>query len=310
MKTGNDEPTGKAKERTPLEKTAPTTGGPTTDSEDTGNHGAAAKEPTNHQQKLVHREPRRPALALMIGDTEVVLPDEVDSGKPNAEPLTAQELIDLRRYEIEIEENKVAFLTMAADLFEIWSRRLYRENYRSFKQYCRERWDFSRAYGYQLINAHKTIAKMSTIVDTPIPITSGTQALVLAKVPEDQQAEVVKNAMQKAANGKLTSRHIKEAAQELEGRITTQDATSATPTEGTPKSNTASIATPAQVYSDTQILPLGELSKMTNTLHDIFLNPSRHAEAQGLLLKLKEQLRLHAEREAQHLGAVQLKHAA
>ncbi len=310
MKTKNNEPPRKAKEKTAAEKTAPTTGGSTTVSEGTGDHGAAASELANHQQKLVPQEPRGPSLALMIGDTDVVLPDEVDSGKSNTEPLTAQEQIDLRRYEIEIEENRDAFLTMAADLFEIWSRRLYRENYRSFKQYCRERWDFSRAYGYQLINAHKTIEKVSTVVDTPVAITSGTQALVLAKVPEEQQAEVVKKAMQKAADGKLTSRHIKEAAQELKGGITAKNATSTTPTVGTPKFNTANIATPAQVYPDTQILPLGELSKMANTLHDIFLNPSRHAEAGQLLLKLKEQLRLHAEREAQHLGEAQLKHAA
>jgi len=49
---------------------------------------------------------------------------------------------------------------------------------------------------------------------------------------------------------------------------------------------------------------------MANTLHDIFLNPSRHGEAEELLRKLKEQLRLYAEREAQHLGEAQLKQAA
>jgi hypothetical protein len=255
-----------------------------------GDIGAAASELANHQQKLVAQEPRGPSLALMIGDTDVELPDDVDSGPSTSEPLSAEEQLDLRRYEIEIEENKEAFLTMAAALFEIWSRRLYRENYKSFKQYCRKRWDFSRAYGYKLINAHKTIQKVSTMVDTPVAITSGTQALELAKVPEDPQAEVVKNAMQKANNGNLTSRHIKEAAQELKAAITVQSPTTAPSTVVAPKPMTANIPKPAKVCPDSQIVPLVELSRIANTLHDIFLNPSRHGEAGELLLTLKEQL--------------------
>jgi len=256
MKTKQDEPTRKGKAKTAAEKAAPNTGESTTVREDNGDHGAAPSELTNDQQKEVAQEPRGPSLALMIGDTDVVLPDEVDSGKPNTEPLTAQEQIDLRRYEIEMEENKNAFLTMAADLFEIWSRRLYRENYKSFKEYCRKRWDFSRAYGYLLVNAHKTIEKVSTIVDTPVAITSGTQALVLAKVPEHQQAEVIARAVEKAANGKLTSRHIKEAAQEIKAGITAQEPKSAPPPARTPQYLIAS-----QGQSGCKDSPLGRVKQ-------------------------------------------------
>jgi hypothetical protein len=179
----------------------------------------------------------------------------------------------------------------------------------SYKYYYR--WHFSRAHGYRLVRARRTIKnKLSTTVDSPIAITSGTQALELTKVPEHQRAEVVARAAEKAANGKLTNRHIKEAAQELKGGNTAQNATSAPPTGRTPKSNTASITTTAKVCPDAKNLPLGELSKMANTLHDIFLNPSRHGEAGELLLKLREQLRLYAEWEAQDLGDAQLKQRA
>lgn len=129
-------------------------------------------------------------------------------------------------------------------------------------------------------------------------------------MPEHQQAEVVARAVKKAANGQMTSRHIKEAAQELKAGITAQNAASVPPTGETPKSNTANITTAAKLDPDAKILPLGELSKMADTLHDIFLKPSRHSEAVELLLKLKEQLSLYAEWEAQDLGEAQLKQTA
>jgi hypothetical protein len=164
------------------------------------------------------------------------------------------------------------------------------------------RWHFSRAHGYRLVRARKTIKKVSTMVDTSNAITSGTQALELAKVPEQQRVAVLKEAVKKAANGKLTSRHIKEAAKELKGENPAHNAMSALSTGETPKSNPANITTPAKVCPDAKILPLGELSRLADTLHDIFLNPSRNGEAGELLLKLKEQLRLYAEWEAQDLG--------
>jgi len=165
MNTTQDERTGKLKGKVGAEKASQTTGGSSTASEDTDDPVAPPGEVRNQQQKPLAQELRRPSLALMIGDTDVVLPDEVESGKADSEPLTAQEELDLHRYEIEIEENKDAWLRMTGALYEIWARRLYRANYRSFKQYCKRRWDFSRAYGYRLVNAHKTIEQVSTMVD-------------------------------------------------------------------------------------------------------------------------------------------------
>ena len=177
MKTTKDKPSRKGKTKTAAEKAAPTTGESTAGSEDTGDHGAAGSQLTDHQPKPVAQEPPVPSLVLLIGDTNAVLPEEVDSGKPNNEPLTAQEQLDLRRCEIVIEETQTAFLDNIAAMHEIWAKRLYRAEYQSFKQYCKKRWDFSRAYGYRLVEAHKLIQKLSTIVDTPVTITSGTQAL-------------------------------------------------------------------------------------------------------------------------------------
>jgi len=310
MKTKKDKLSRKAKGKSAAEKAAPTVGESTPVSEDTCDHRAAASELTNHQPKSVAQEPPTPSLALVIGDTDAVLPHEVHSGKPDTEPLTAQEQLDLRRCEIVIEENRTGFLDTIAAMHEIWAKRLYRAEYHSFKQYCKKKWDFSRAYGYRLVEAHKLIQKLSTTVDSPVAITSGTQALELAKVPEHQQAEVVARAVKKAANGKLTSRHIIEAANELKGKNTAQNATSAPPPGGMPESNMVNITTPDDGCRDAKILPLDELSRMADTLHDIFLNPSRHGEAGELLLQLKEQLRLYAEWEAQDLGEAQLKQPA
>ncbi len=54
---------------------------------------------------------------------------------------------------------------IARGLTIIHDHRLYRENYRSFAAYLKQRWDFCRSRGYQLIHYYH-LKQLSTMVDT------------------------------------------------------------------------------------------------------------------------------------------------
>jgi len=311
MKTKQAKSAKKVKPKTAAATPASTTGESTAVDGSTGGEAAPPGEPTNLQQKSVAPRPPGPELALVIADTGVMAADERDSAKPDAEPLSAQDQEDKHRCEVVIEENEKGFLEYMAAMHEICTKRLYRDEYPTFEQYCRKRWNITRARGYQLVNAHKTVQQMSTAVDIQGALTSGNQVLELAKVPEKERLAVLKAAKEKAGKGKMTSRHIREAARELNaGPVVQKKANKkkiGAPATEPPKSTTLKIVTPAEAFPDAKILPLGDLSKMADAAHAILLDPSRHEEAEALLLKLQEQLRLYAEWAVKHLGEAPMK---
>jgi hypothetical protein len=307
MKRKQPKPTKKAKGKTAAEKAGQATRESTPVNGNTSEESAPAMEVTNQQQDAVAPQSHEPAQALVVAGTVAVLADEPGSGKRNVEPLSAQEQEAFRRCEVGIEESKNSSRFEAANVHEIWEKRLYRVEYSSFEQYLSKRWHYSRPYGYMLLLIHRIHEKVSTIVDIECPITSGTQALELAKVPEEKFVEVLKEAKKRAGDGKMTSRHIRQAALALNAGPLVQKKESKNkkihaPATEPAKSITANIMTPAEVFPHANILSLAELSRMAETLQDIFLDPDRHTEAEALLLKLKENLRLYAEWAAQNLG--------
>ncbi len=118
------------------------------------------------------------ALEVMAGGISLSAADEPEVGGSKA--LTEEEQQDLRRCEIVIEENKTAFEATAAAMHEILTKRLYRAEYRTFKEYCQKRWKFSRSYGHRLAKAHETM-EVSPIGDTPKAIKNENQARVQRK---------------------------------------------------------------------------------------------------------------------------------
>jgi hypothetical protein len=64
--------------------------------------------------------------------------------------------------EVVIERGMQTFVEVGNALREIRDARLYKQSHSSFEGYLRERWDISRARGYQLITAAKVVEEMST----------------------------------------------------------------------------------------------------------------------------------------------------
>jgi hypothetical protein len=255
-------------------------------------------------------DPVQPGTSLQVIAEGKSLPDQGEPAEPNNQPMTPAEDQDLKRCEIIIEENKLGFLETCAALNEIWSKRLYRANYKSFKEYCKK-WGFSRAQGYRLVKAHETMQKVSPVGDTSILTTNERQLRALAKVPEDQRTAVVTKAKKNAGSGKMTSRHIEEAARQATPEPALAEEENIHPPVTEPDKRTpANIITPAEFFPNAEILSLKELSSMADTLHDIFLNPSRNKEAGILLFKVKAHLHMYAEWERKHLANASIKEAA
>ena len=72
---------------------------------------------------------------------------------------------------------------------EIRDRRLYKEvkGYKTFEEYCRVEWDFSRAYSNRLIASSKTLEVLAP-VGANLPATER-QTRPLTQLEPEQQAE-------------------------------------------------------------------------------------------------------------------------
>ena len=112
-----------------------------------------------------------------------------------------------------IERGLKAFFDVGNALLEIKNSQLYRNDYDTFEDYCRERWGFAKSYAYYQIGAAKVINNLSTIVDK-LPETE-TQARPLAQLEPEQQREVWLRVIELAKNNKITAEFIESIIAEI-----------------------------------------------------------------------------------------------
>lgn len=136
--------------------------------------------------------------------------------------LTITERTELEQYEAVIERGLQTFYEVGQALMEIREKRLYREQYATFEDYSRDRWQLGQSRAYQLIDAAAVISNLqsSTVVELPA---NERQARPLTSLPPDGQREAWQVAVESAANGRITARHV-EAAVEAIKRIEQQEA--------------------------------------------------------------------------------------
>lgn len=106
-----------------------------------------------------------------------------------------------------IDRGKKGFVEVGEALEEIRDKKLYREKYGTFEEYCLKKWGWSANYGRRVIEAAE-VAK-SVPIGT---ITNEGSARALAKVPREHRAAVVEKA---ASNGPVTAKAIREAAKPI-----------------------------------------------------------------------------------------------
>ena len=92
-----------------------------------------------------------------------LLPVRVPERLPS--PLTSNERRDLEQAERKIAAGLRSFLEVGMALKQIRDRKLFRQDFRSFEEYCAKRWDFTRQRGYELVGASEVMTDLSTTVD-------------------------------------------------------------------------------------------------------------------------------------------------
>ncbi|MCB0205745.1 MAG: hypothetical protein KDH89_13065 [Anaerolineae bacterium] len=123
------------------------------------------------------------------------------------EALTVPELNRRTELETTIERGLQTFVDVGLALMEIRDTRLYRADYGTFEDYCRERWGWTRQRANQLIASADVVSnlEMTTIVVKP---STESQARPLAPLSPDLQRDVWREAVDTAPNGKVTAAHV------------------------------------------------------------------------------------------------------
>jgi hypothetical protein len=141
-----------------------------------------------------------------------------------------------RLAELETQIND-AFYRAGQALKEIRDSRLYRDNYASFEDYCRDKWDIARNYGNKLIAASEVVKNLSTNgTHTP---KSERQARPFTSLPPAQQIDAWQEVVNTAQKGRITTALCEEVAKKYKKMSTTGTQTKTTSRAETSRENLA-----------------------------------------------------------------------
>ncbi len=123
----------------------------------------------------------------------------------------------LEHHETIINQGKNAVWEVGRSLLTIQRLRLYRKDYASFNEYCRNRWGFGRQRGYELVNA-AVVSEQLQSVGVQIDNLNERQLRSVTRLKDaDQRVTVMARAQELASGRKMTSRHVEEAVDEQLG---------------------------------------------------------------------------------------------
>lgn len=127
--------------------------------------------------------------------------------------LTNDEITALQECETVIAKGRESFMGVGLALTRIRNERLYRQTHKTFEGYCKEKWEFGKAYAYYLIGSVKVIENVHPGGQNGAPITNEKQARELGKAPADKQAEAWEEATKDKPNP--SAKEVKEAVKKV-----------------------------------------------------------------------------------------------
>lgn len=124
--------------------------------------------------------------------------------------LTRPESVTLQTCERIIQAGQETFVEVGAALLKIRDDKLYRAEFKTFDEYCRTRWHWSRIHAHRMIAASAVASNLLPTGNTP---ESERQARPLAKLPPVQQQAAWQRAQETAtANDRpVTARDVQAA---------------------------------------------------------------------------------------------------
>lgn len=123
----------------------------------------------------------------------------------------------LKHLESVIERGQQTFIEVGLALAEIRDSKLYRQDFATFEDYCKERWGWSASRSRRLITSAEAVAAMQSV---PIgtPVTNEGQARELAKIKDPElRADIWQqaNEIAVATQQKVTAKLVHEAVTTL-----------------------------------------------------------------------------------------------
>lgn len=101
--------------------------------------------------------------------------------------LNKEEVNELERCEVVIRQGLQTFIEVGQALLTIRDKRLYRSEFKTFEEYCNERWGMRKTWLYQMIGSAEVISNLSANADI-LPSTES-QARPLTKLEPEVQIE-------------------------------------------------------------------------------------------------------------------------
>ncbi len=135
---------------------------------------------------------------------------------------SAQEKARLSKREAEIRKNLQGFVAVGRALMEIKAMGLYKvAGYKTFDEYCKDRWDFTKSRASQLITATAVVQNVYNCKQNGMPLPANeAQARELAKLEQKQQLPVWERAVKKAKDGTVTAKLVQK---EVEAVLTPKE---------------------------------------------------------------------------------------
>ncbi len=121
----------------------------------------------------------------------------------------------LAELEVIIEWGLATFIEVGQALLEIRDQKLYREQHRTFEDYCRQRWGFSRVHAHRLMEA----ANVAEILLPIGNITNESQARELARLKDEEEIlEVYRELRDEYGDEHVTAERIRRLVTRRLGR--------------------------------------------------------------------------------------------
>jgi hypothetical protein len=104
------------------------------------------------------------------------------------------------------------FLEVGCALTTIRQKHLYRDRYRTFEEYCRQKWGFSKTHANRLIEAAAVAAVLTPI---GVKLNSESQVRPLVGLAPQKIPAAWKKAQEFAEGGEITAKVVRRAAEEF-----------------------------------------------------------------------------------------------
>ena len=174
--------------------------------------------------------------------------------------ITCDEQDLLEKKEAIIRKGKKAFIEVGLALAEIRNKTLFRQEFKTFTEYCECKWGIKKAYANQLIQSADAVGKLPKEAATIVA--NQEQGRAIAGVPESDRAQVLEAASKQAeSEGRdMTARDITDAASEQEPPVDVES----TVMESQPV--TPCITPPSDKPRAERVWPQAEFEKAIETI--------------------------------------------